>query len=100
MSNEVSQWFHATLTPMSVGMFPTAFYPEKNPRTKKREVMARYIEVTPTMRRVVVVGKQDIASIRIITSDMADSVLVVGKAAGVKLTKQMEALTQTMKGII
>lgn len=93
------QWFHATLTPMSVGMFPATFYPEKN-HHGKRTVMARYIDITPTMRRVVVVGKHDANQVRIITSEMADSVLQVGKAAGVKLTGQLEKITQHVKGLL
>jgi hypothetical protein len=90
-------WFRATLTPMAIGLFTEAFYPEKKQRTGAQHVFFAQADVTPSNPKVIVASKMTENGVRMMTKDLAQKCLIPTTRATRAEMTQLDSLTSRLK---
>lgn len=90
-------WYKATLTPVALGLFTDAFYPDPKKRTGAQYVYFADEQITPSLKKVIVASKLSESGIRVLTQELAQRCLVpVNKATKAEML-QLNQLSASLK---
>jgi hypothetical protein len=90
-------WFKASLTPVALGLFTDAFYPDPKKRTGTQYVFFADEQITPTLKKVIVASKISESGLRILTQELAQRCLVPTSKATKAEMLQLNQLSAGLK---
>jgi cysteinyl-tRNA synthetase len=82
-------WYKAKLTPVADGLFTDAFYPEAN-RLGNRYVYFTQVNVTDNASKVIVASRAEENSVRMLTRELAQKMLLPVSKLSVKEAKAFD----------
>ena len=91
------EWYKAKLSPIAVGLFTDAFYPEPKRGTKAQYVFFTQIDTTPLQQKVIIASKFNEAGLRMMTKDLALKCLIPGAKATKAEMAQLNELSKNLK---
>ncbi len=90
-------WYKATLTPMAIGLFTEAFYPDPKKGTGDQYVYFTQADVTPSNPKVIVASKLTESGVRMMTQELAQKCLIpTVKATRAEMMK-LDAISSSLK---